>query len=392
MQFCHKGYTVFAFSDTCGHHRNLKVPENADVVICAGNAVEDELKGREYDDFIEWFAGLPAKWKLFIPGTCEMSFSMGQCDEIVRAMSAKGITCLQDAVEDCDGIIIGAISGNLKIADEDIPTDLDMLVTHCPPYGILDDGLGSPDILRFVLKSKPLYHLFGHVRVTEGQSLRRGQTFYANASCFFRASVPRLQGPAGKFLPGICRWIKNGELVLDSERACEILNIFLHILEDHPAFYFFDEDFNGQSREFLESSLNLELGDNAYHRPDNVFYEAVRMNSYEDVLEYADYAPDWCIIISEEAYKEHTDNGENVFYFLVRSDMQNVPRLPGKEFPKDEYGLSLMAVCVTPKGGISSITSRWNYGDDQDCFLTLSELELLVGRKIIDQMLNAVWL
>ena len=144
MQFCHKGHTVFAFSDTCGHHRNLKVPENADVVICAGNVVEDELKGGEYDDFIEWFAGLPAKWKLFIPGTCEMSFSMGQCDEIVRKMSAKGITCLQDAVEDCDGIIIGAISGNLRIADEDIPTDLDMLVTHCPPYGILDHGLGSP--------------------------------------------------------------------------------------------------------------------------------------------------------------------------------------------------------------------------------------------------------
>lgn len=69
MQFCHKGHTVFAFSDTCGHHRNLNVPENADVVICAGNAVEDKLKGGEYDDFIEWFAGLPAKWKLFIPGT-----------------------------------------------------------------------------------------------------------------------------------------------------------------------------------------------------------------------------------------------------------------------------------------------------------------------------------
>ena len=68
--------------------------------------------------------------------------------------------------------------------------------------------------------------------------------------------------------------------------------------------------------------------------------------------------------------------------------MQNVPRLPGKTFPKDEYGLSLTAVCVTLKGGISSITSRWNYGDDQDCFLTLSDLELLVGRKIIDQMLT----
>ena len=42
--------------------------------------------------------------------------------------------------------------------------------------------------------------------------------------------------------------------------------------------------------------------------------------------------------------------------------------------------------------GVRVETLGWNYGDDQDCFLTLSELELLVGRKIIDQMLNAVCL
>ena len=45
--------TVFAISDTHSRHRRrLKVPEDADIIICAGDAVEDELEGREYDDFI----------------------------------------------------------------------------------------------------------------------------------------------------------------------------------------------------------------------------------------------------------------------------------------------------------------------------------------------------
>ena len=44
---------IFAFSDTHGNHRKLQVPENVDIVICAGDAVEDNLVGDEYDDFIE---------------------------------------------------------------------------------------------------------------------------------------------------------------------------------------------------------------------------------------------------------------------------------------------------------------------------------------------------
>ena len=44
--------TVFAISDTHNRHRRrLKVPEDADIIICAGDAVEDDLKGSEYDDF-----------------------------------------------------------------------------------------------------------------------------------------------------------------------------------------------------------------------------------------------------------------------------------------------------------------------------------------------------
>lgn len=373
---------IFAFSDTHGHHRALQVPEDADIIICAGDAVEDDLKGGEYDGFIAWFSSLPAKWKIFVPGNHELSFDLGQADDIVKQFEAAGITVLQDAVEDCDGVIIGSISGNSLIADEDIPKDLDILVTHCPPYGILDEDMGSLEILNFVLKAQPKWHLFGHIHATEGQQYMLGQTSCENVSCYLPAVVPRLDGPAGKFLPGIHRWLREGDITLSSDADYERLNILLHIIEDHPAFYFFDEDFNGQNREFVETSLSLDYGGPAYETPTAATYKAVRIGSYDEAREFLPFAPDWCILISEEAYREHTRNGKDTFYFLERSDMESVPRMPGVSFPKDDYGLSLIAVCIAANGTIASITSRWNYGEDQDFFLTPEELKDIVGNEV----------
>ena len=177
-------HTIFAFSDTHGNHRRLQVPEDADIIICAGDAVEDDLKGGEYNDFISWFSSLPAKWKIFVPGNHELSFDLDQADAIVRQFEAKGIIVLQDAIEEFGGISICSISGNASIANEDIPEGIDILVTHYPPYGILDQGLGSPEILNFVLKAKPKYHLFGHIHATEGQIFQLGETSCQNISIF----------------------------------------------------------------------------------------------------------------------------------------------------------------------------------------------------------------
>lgn len=168
---------IIAFSDTHGNHRRLQVPEDADIVICAGDAVEDDLKGGEYDDFIAWFGALPAKWKLFVPGNHELSFSRIRYQTVVQKFEAAGIIVLQDAVEECDGVVIGSISRDARIADEDIPDDTDILVTHWPPYGILDNGLGSLNILNFVLKAQPWWHLFGHIHETEGQQFQLAAPF-----------------------------------------------------------------------------------------------------------------------------------------------------------------------------------------------------------------------
>ena len=175
---------IFAFSDTHGRHRELQVPENVDIVICAGDAVEDNLAGNEYDDFIDWFASLPCKWKVFVPGNHELSFELDKAKEITDIMTSKGITVLQDAIGDCDGVIICSISPNITIAKEDIPTDIGLLVTHFPPYGILDENLGSVEILHFVLHSQPKYHLFGHIHSTAGQ-----KHIFGNTTCINIATI-----------------------------------------------------------------------------------------------------------------------------------------------------------------------------------------------------------
>ena len=171
---------IFAFSDTHGNHRELQVPENVDIVICAGDVVEDNLVGDEYNDFIEWYASLPCKWRIFVPGNHELSFVLGQADGIIQRMKEKGITVLEDAIEDCDAVIIASISGNSSVSDEDIPEDIDIVVTHNPPFGILDENKGSVNILDFILKAKPKYHLFGHIHSTAGENVLFGATKCTN--------------------------------------------------------------------------------------------------------------------------------------------------------------------------------------------------------------------
>ena len=172
--------SIFAFSDTHGSHRVLQVPDNVDILICGGDVVEDNLVGDEYDDFIEWFASQPCKWKIFVPGNHELSFEIGRADGIAQIMTNRGITVLDDAFVDCNGVIIASISGNSSISDEDIPEGIDIIVTHYPPYGILDENMGSVNILDFILKAKPKYHLFGHIHSTTGENVLFGATKCTN--------------------------------------------------------------------------------------------------------------------------------------------------------------------------------------------------------------------
>ena len=65
------------------------------------------------------------------------------------------------------------LSGEYEKAISRIPSDTDVLITHQPPYGILDftDGVhyGNISLLGRVLSIKPRLHLFGHVHKANGK-------------------------------------------------------------------------------------------------------------------------------------------------------------------------------------------------------------------------------
>ena len=67
-----------------------------------------------------------------------------------------------------------------------IPNDIDILVTHGPPFGILDqtkqgDQVGCEDLARKVHEIQPKLHIFGHVHEQYGL-LKSNKTLFVNAS------------------------------------------------------------------------------------------------------------------------------------------------------------------------------------------------------------------
>ena len=81
-------------------------------------------------------------------------------------------------MEDC-------ISGKQEQLYAAIPEDTDVLVTHTPPYGILDrDGsilYGSRELLGRVRFVRPRMHLFGHIHKSHG-TISDGVTVFSNAA------------------------------------------------------------------------------------------------------------------------------------------------------------------------------------------------------------------
>ena len=67
-----------------------------------------------------------------------------------------------------------------------IPEGVDILVTHCPPYKILDESKkgkygGSKGLREVVEKRKPKFHIFGHIHQGRG-NLKLGETIFLNAA------------------------------------------------------------------------------------------------------------------------------------------------------------------------------------------------------------------
>ena len=174
-----------------------------------------------------------------------------------------------------------------------------------------------------------------------------------------------LNYPYNTFYPGLLRWSRDGEIDLDTEKGVARAIALLKVICNSPAFDFYDGDFNGQSFESVKSSVNIDLDADEYHSDGPHRYRIERIASFVQARKYRKYAPEWCILESEVAYDGHSDYGKNRIEFYVRDDMEKIPAFPGKDFPHDDYGLSLIAVITEPDSEIVSVTPRWNCEDEK---------------------------
>lgn len=183
-----------AISDTHGYHDKINLPPG-DVLIHAGDITKDGTEA-EVLNFLSWFSQLEFQYKIFISGNHDLFIEEADAATLARIIP-KNVIYLNDS-----GIVINGIkiwgspvqpcyynmAFNRERGDEIqehwnlIPHDTDILVTHGPAYGVLDENfedenVGCKDLLHRLLEIKPKYFVFGHIHECFGMTENKGIRF-----------------------------------------------------------------------------------------------------------------------------------------------------------------------------------------------------------------------
>lgn len=168
MIFTYKNTRFFVFSDTHRLHKCIDIPQDIDVVICLGDAVEDNLHPQDYDHFLKWYAAQPGK-KFFLPGNHELIFEIApKWGELLFKSNAIKL-CL-DTIEVVNGI---TLHFHYSADEIRLEQETDFLLTHYPP-----------EMCDFIGDVRPVYHLYGHNHDTEGKIYKENGTTFCNVGCY----------------------------------------------------------------------------------------------------------------------------------------------------------------------------------------------------------------
>ena len=181
-------------------HRDLAIPEG-DVLVHAGDATSTGTAG-EVEQFLQWFDAQPHRRRLFIAGNHDWLFQRDPDLAALLLARHPGITYLQDAGVAIDGLRFYGSPWQpefcqwafnlprrgraLREAWARIPEGTDVLITHGPPHGVLDQvrggsHLGCEELAARVAAVRPRIHVFGHIH--DGFGVLRSQaTVFINAS------------------------------------------------------------------------------------------------------------------------------------------------------------------------------------------------------------------
>jgi 3',5'-cyclic AMP phosphodiesterase CpdA len=198
---------IVCISDTHNCNEQIEIP-NGDILLHAGDAT---VRGTEHEveEFLAWYSGLPHKHKIFVAGNHDWLYETN--NHFARLMTANfNIKYLQDSFTVIEGLkIYGSPwqprffdwAFNLNRGEELaekwklIPLDTDILITHGPPNGILDEverkywteNTGCEELRKRVETlaefGKLKLHLFGHIHCGYGQDEKFGVKFINASNC-----------------------------------------------------------------------------------------------------------------------------------------------------------------------------------------------------------------
>ena len=205
--------TILHISDTHTYHDLLKIPLGLDMIIHSGdcsNPRDPYNNEPEVRDFIDWYKEIPVKYKIYVAGNHDTSIEKGLVTK--KDFEDAGIIYLENESVVIEGIkIFGSPHtpnfGNWAFMKERtklerfwrlaIDEDVNIVVTHGPPKGILDksydqrnnmEACGDKSLLNRILEVQPSYSLFGHIHNTKDivnagiQKLSVCNTFFSNGS------------------------------------------------------------------------------------------------------------------------------------------------------------------------------------------------------------------
>lgn len=193
---------IVCMSDIHGQYSKFQfdIPDG-DVFVFTGDISQNTLEDLNVKYFNKFLNSLPHKHKVIICGNHDFIFEKKDGHEL---LVGEGIHYLQDEEIIIDGVkFYGSPwqpwfynwAFNLKrgkaLADiwAKIPDDVNILLTHGAPKGILDvapsgDVTGCEDLMNRVKDLKDLkLHCFGHIHCAYGIEVIEGVTFVNASTC-----------------------------------------------------------------------------------------------------------------------------------------------------------------------------------------------------------------
>ena len=221
---------IWHISDTHTYHGLLKVPEDIDMVIHSGDATNPRdpyASEQEMLNFISWFGSLPIKHKVFVAGNHDLCIERNLVTKI--DFMKNGIVYLENDYAEVEGLKIwgspftptfgqGWAFNKKRSALHDIwkeiPDDVDIVVVHGPPKGILDlayhqlnciEFCGDEALRKRMYLLNPKLCLFGHIHNNEDiinagtMKLSNHDTIYSNGSVVTDGKFGKLSSNGNTF-------------------------------------------------------------------------------------------------------------------------------------------------------------------------------------------------